>query len=529
MRARGVHARADERVLVDAVDVDVEPGTVVAVVGRSGSGKTTLAQALLGESRPGIALSGSVTLSGVDLLGRSEKTRRTARAGRIALVPQHPGEALNPMRRIGGALREAAALRESGSRGPGRAGREAAVRSVVAAVGLDPAVLRRFPHQLSGGQQQRVVLAQALITRPEVIVLDEPTTGADTVTRSEIADLLSDVVAAGTALVLLTHDLALARRLAGTVLVLHDGRVVERGTSASVLGAPASEQGRTLVAAESATAGRAPQSRPGPPVLVAEGVGHRARDGAVLLGGAHLTVHEGGWVAIVGRSGAGKTTLARGLAGLTPFTSGVLRLDGEPVSPSARRRTRAQRRHVQYVPQDAQASFDPGRAVTTQIARTAELLRGVPVREARAEAAELLAAWGVDAEQARRRPDELSGGQLQRAALVRALLARPRVLICDEVTSALDTVNRAEVLRTLAHARGTFGMAVVLISHDLAAVSRPADELHVVDAGRIVETAGPGVLESAPCSRAGKELVIATRSLHDAVASPKRQHGDVDC
>ncbi|TWH19426.1 ABC transporter ATP-binding protein [Prauserella rugosa] len=534
LTVRGLRAVAGESVLLDGIDLDVTPGSVLAVVGRSGSGKTTLGYALQGQDRPGIALSGSVRLHGSssgelpagelssgELLGRTDAERRRLRTGVTAMVPQHPQAVLNPMRRIGAALRELAALSQSR-----RSARGEAVRTALAAARLDPSVAGRFPHQLSGGQQQRVALAQALITRPGLVVLDEPTAGADPVTTSEIADTLADLVAGGTALVLLTHDLPLARRLADSTIVLHDGRVAERGDGASPLEAPDTDHGRTLVGAEARLEAPAPRSAgPRRSVLVADGVGYRAPRGATLLSDVNLTVRAGACVAIVGRSGAGKTTLARGLAGLTPFDSGEVRWGEHPLPPSARRRSAPQRRHVQYVHQDARGGFDPRRPVTHQIARTAELLRGLPRPQARREAEDLLAHWGVGPEQARRRPEQLSGGQLQRAAVVRALLARPAVLVCDEVTSALDTVTRTDLLTTLADLRSTQDTAVVLISHDLAVVTALAEEVHVLDGGRLVETASPDALLTAPRSRAAAELVTAMQHHHIPGDHMRHHHG----
>jgi peptide/nickel transport system ATP-binding protein len=519
LTTRGLSAAAGEQLLLDSVDLELSPATVLAVVGESGSGKTTLGLALQGESRSGIALRGDVRLHGTGLLESTEVQRRRARAGKTAMVPQHPAAVLDPVRRIGRTLRELAALRHTK-----RAARDEAVRKALAAARLDPAprLLRRFPHQLSGGQQQRLVLAQALITEPAVIILDEPTTGADTVTKSEIASTLDDLVNAGTALVLLTHDLPLARRLAHDVLVLRSGRVVEHGPGIRPLRTPAHECTREMLLAE-------PQLTPGdgggkirsPAVLHGEGLGKRARDGAPLLNDVNLTVRSSTCAAIVGSSGAGKTTLARCLAGLTRPETGRVFAGGVELAPLARHRPREHRRHVQYVHQDARGSFDPRRSVLDQIARTGELLREVPHQRCLQEAEGVVGMLGLDPSQVRRPPQELSGGQLQRAALARALLARPAVLICDEITSSLDVVNQAELVQLLTAIKSETGVGVVLISHDLAAVSALADEVHLLHEGRIVESATPQALLSDPRSHVGNTLVAAAREQH-AGAQPGR-------
>ena len=514
LSARGLRATAGEHVLLDGIDLDLRPGTALAVIGRSGAGKTTLGWALQGESPPGVALSGAVRLHGSDLLELSDGHRRRARAGRTSVLPQHPAAVLNPMRRIGAVLRELAALRH-----PRRAERDEAVRNALAAARLDPepALLRRFPHQLSGGQQQRVALAQALITEPGIVVLDEPTTGADTLTKSETAAMLEDLATRGTALVLLTHDLPLARRLAHEALVLHEGRIVESGPGTRPLHAPAHARTREILAAEPVLTAEAGDARARPdPVLRAEGLGHRAKDGAPLLAEVDLAVPPGWCAAIVGPSGAGKTTLARCLAGLTRPDTGRVLLGETDLAPAARRRPREHRRQVQLVHQDARAAFDPHRPVIQQVARTAELLRNVPRREALAEAEDALADLGLDPAQARRGPAGLSGGQLQRAAVARGLLAHPSVLICDEITSALDVINQSELFRALETAKFGRGTGIVLISHDFAAVSELADEVHLMRGGRLVESAAPHELLANPRTGTASALVAAAREHHRA-------------
>ncbi|TWF93926.1 ABC transporter ATP-binding protein [Saccharopolyspora dendranthemae] len=520
LSARGLRATAGEHVLLDGIDLDLRPGTALAVIGRSGAGKTTLGWALQGESPPGIALSGEVRLHGTELLELTDGQRRGARAGTTSVLPQHPAAVLNPMRRIGKVLRELATLRH-----PRRAEQDEAVRGALATARLDPepALLRRFPHQLSGGQQQRVALAQALITEPGIVILDEPTTGADTLTKSETADMLEDLAARGTALVLLTHDLPLARRLAHDTLVLHEGRIVESGPGTRPLHAPAHARSREILAAEPVLTADSGQARHRPdPVLRAEGLGHRAKDGAPLLTGVELAVRPGWCAAIVGPSGAGKTTLARCLAGLTRPDAGRVLLGEAELAPTARQRPREHRRQVQHVHQDARAAFDPHRPVIQQVARTAELLRNVPRGEALAEAEEALADLGMDPVQARRGPAGLSGGQLQRAAVARGLLAHPSVLICDEITSALDVINQSELFRALEAAKSTLDVGILLISHDFAAVSELADEVHLMQDGCLVESATPHELLTTPRSRTARALVAAAREHHQ----PPAERGD---
>ncbi|TCK22843.1 ABC transporter ATP-binding protein [Pseudonocardia endophytica] len=446
MKVRGLGATAGAAVLLDGVDLDLDAGRVLAVLGESGSGKSTLGTALLGAAAPGVVVRGEV------------------RAGRVALLPQHPGAVLDPVRRVDRVLGELA---------PGRA----AVDRALDLAGLERAVAHRFPHQLSGGQQQRAALAMALVVGPDVLVLDEPTTGLDPATTDEVVANLAGLARTGTAIVLLTHDVAVARALADDAVLLRAGRVVARGPS--VLDA-------------AAVPSRVPDRPAGEPDrLSVIGLRVAAPGGAVILDDVSLAAGPGTVHAVVGHSGAGKTTLARCLAGLVRPETGTVSVDGE-VLPTADARSLAQRRLVQYVHQDARSSFLRRKPVLDQVARPAELLRGVAPASARDEATARLDRLGVDAATAARRPSGLSGGQLQRAALARALLADPAVLVGDEITSALDAAHRDELLAVLDALRAERGTTVVLVSHDLPLVASVADEVTVLDGGRVVST-GPAM------------------------------------
>ncbi|WP_432953550.1 ABC transporter ATP-binding protein/permease [Micromonospora haikouensis] len=503
VRVVGLDAEVAGRRLLAGVSFTVATGEVLALVGRSGSGKTTAGRALLGEAGPGVRLAGRV-----EVAGRPVSPATPPPPGVVGYVPQQPSAALNPVRRIGAVLREVALRhtrperRTPGTPAGGAAARATvtrrsavrrAVADVLARVDLpaDREFLRRFPHQLSGGQQQRLVVAHALLARARVLVADEPTTGQDSLTRRDVAHELRTLADAGMAVVLLSHDLHLVRAVADRLVVLDAGAVVEAGPAADVLAAPRDERTRRLLAAapaapRAATPATAPALRVGD-LVAAYRAGARRR---TVLRGVTAAVAPGGCLAVVGRSGSGKTTLARCVAGLHPPRGGTVCLDGRPLAGTLDRRTRVDLAAVQYVFQDARASFHPHRSVLEQVSRAAVRLRALPPIRARDAARRVLGEVGLAADVVARRPDRLSGGELQRAALARALLAEPRVVICDEITSGLDTVNRDRIVALVDRLRRAHGLALVVISHDRDVVARLADHVVVLDAGQVVE-AGP--------------------------------------
>ncbi|MFH8409772.1 ABC transporter ATP-binding protein [Streptomyces sp. NPDC018019] len=499
------------RAVVDGVSLRVRAGAVTALVGASGSGKTTTGLALLGACPPDARVAGTVTVAD----------------GLVGHVPQHPAAVLNPARRTGALLTDIA--RSQVRHLPRRERAKAADLRITDALAraqlTDGAeLLRRYPHQLSGGQQQRVVLAQALLLGARVVVADEPTTGQDALTKRRIVAELVSVVEQGIGILLLSHDLDVVRELADEIVVLKDGRVVESGPADQVASASRHAWTRRLFAAGAAAAREraesepdtvpttepAPDANPTPTLEVqnltarhkrhtrasplrSSGPRYSDRRAVDVLRDVSLQVRPGRRVAVVGRSGSGKTTLGRCLAGLHRAYEGEILLDGVPLPRSLRDRTPAQLAAVQYVFQDAQASFDEHRTLLAQVARTAIRLRGAAPTDATREAAELLAEVGLGEQHLHSRPGRLSGGELQRAALARALLARPRVLICDEITSGLDTVTRHGILAVLGRQlREQPDLALIWITHDLSTVTAvtavtTADRMLVLDAGDVVE------------------------------------------
>ncbi|MFF9760227.1 MULTISPECIES: ABC transporter ATP-binding protein [Streptomyces] len=528
---RGLRVVVDGRAIVDGVSLRARPGRVTALIGASGSGKTTTGLALLGEYPAGAHVTGDV---------------RVADGGRVGYVPQHPAAALNPARRVSALLTDIA--RAQVRRLPVRQRRAAARDRVLRALaeaqlpdGED--LLRRYPHQLSGGQQQRVVLAQALLLGARVVVADEPTTGQDALTKSRIVERFRAVAARGIAVVLLSHDLDVVRALADEVVVLRAGRVVESGPARRVRTSPRHAWTRELLHGRTESTGPeepatgppvprgreplddrtespppgAPAGDAGQPVLRVRGLTARHRDGArgatVVLRVPELDLYPGRSLAVVGRSGSGKTTLARCVAGLHRDHDGEVLLDGTPLPRSLRDRSPTQLAAVQYVFQDAHAAFDEHRPVVRQVARTAVRLRGTDEDTATREALTTLAGLGLPEELAHRHPGRLSGGELQRAALARALLARPRVLVCDEITSGLDTLTRRGILDVLtALVRDRDQLSLVLITHDLDTAAL-AHRIAVLDAGELVEQGPAEVVLTTPAHPFTASLVRTTTRL----------------
>ncbi|MEU2062473.1 ATP-binding cassette domain-containing protein [Streptomyces sp. NPDC013455] len=476
---RDLRVEVGGRAIVDGVSLQARPGTVTALVGASGSGKTTTGLALLGAYPPGAQVTGEV---------------RLAAGGPVGYIPQHPAAVLNPARRITALLTDIARAQVRHlPRGARRvAARERVLHALAEAQVPDAeTLLRRYPHQLSGGQQQRVVLAQALLLGARVVVADEPTTGQDALTKSRVVDQLAAVAARGVAVVLLSHDLDVVRSLADEVIVMRAGRVVESGPAERVLLAPRHPWTRQLLAGTPEFTEPEGVAGTGGPVLRIRGLTARHRNdtrgAAEVLHLSRLDLRGGESLAVVGRSGSGKTTLGRCLAGLHRDHEGEILLDGTPLPRSLRDRDRAQLAAVQYVFQDARAAFDEHRPVLHQVARTAIRLRGTRTSAATREALATLAGLGLPEDLVAGRPGQLSGGELQRAALARALLARPRVLICDEITSGLDPITRRGILGTLTTLlREHDDLSLVLITHDLDTAAL-AHRIAVLDAGGLVE------------------------------------------
>ncbi|MGV3649974.1 MAG: dipeptide ABC transporter ATP-binding protein [Devosia sp.] len=499
------------RPLVEGVTLDIAAGERFGVIGESGSGKTLTALAITGLLPEGAAVSGSLVFDGAPL-PRDEAAMARLRGRRIAMVFQEPMTALNPLMTAGDQILEAARLAE-------RPADAARLTALLAEVGLEARHATRYPHQLSGGQRQRVMIAMALAGDPALLIADEPTSALDLITQRKVIDLIASASARrGMALLLISHDLKAVAALCDRVAVIKAGRIVETGPTRAVLGAPKSDYARLLVAASRPPPAPASIARTSPaePLLVVDAVSRRYRQPSALLfrtpplvalDAVSLTVAAGEAVALVGPSGCGKSTLARIVAGLDTASSGSLRFAGQPYSGGNLPKTL--RRDISLVFQDPFGSFDPRLPIGVSLAEPLRLEPETPQAEKSARLGQMVEAVGLPADSLSRYPHEFSGGQRQRLAIARALITRPRLVVLDEPVSALDLSVRADILALLAQLRAAFGLAYLVISHDLDMVAAVADRVLVMEAGRIVDEGTPQALFAAPSHAMTKALLAA--------------------
>ncbi|MFA6112896.1 MAG: ABC transporter ATP-binding protein [Sphingomonas sp.] len=497
--------------LVHDMSFTVEPGRCTALVGASGSGKSLSCLAPFGLSA-GVP-SGSARFEGRELIGLSDADLRPIRA-RAGFVFQHPLTALTPHLKIGAQLAEAA-MALGGPR-PDRA----ALAAMLDRVGLTrpEAKLDAYPHRLSGGERQRVLIAAAIAHGPSLLIADEPTSALDAHLRHAIMESLARLRDDGLGLLLVSHDLALVARHADSIVVLEAGNLAEAGTADDVMTHPASKAARALIAACPKLNDPAPDlPATGSTLIEAEGiqVGFRAvgwRGGRIAaVDHASFVLAEGEALAIVGASGSGKSTLARAVGRIGPCDSGTVRWRGEDLPPRRAMR-REHRARMQAVFQDPAASLDPQWTVAESVAEPLRhLMPDLTAAERRTRAIEALETVELDAGFADRRPAGLSGGQAQRVAIARALVASPDLLILDEATSALDVLVAGRILELLERLQRTRGLAILMITHDIAVARRLCHRIAVLEAGRIVEEGPSEMIVTAPQSAAARALIAASR------------------
>ena len=485
--------------IVKGVSFDVKAGEVVALIGESGSGKTTISLAALAYSKPGLEFSGGeVRLHGKDVLTMEPLEQRALRGHRVAYLAQSAAATFNPAITIGEQVTESAVLH--GVLTQEEASRRAT--TLYHALELpDPDRLgKRYPHQVSGGQLQRLMAAMALIGNPDLLVLDEPTTALDVTTQIEVLKAFKKVIKEeGAAAIYVTHDLAVVAQIADHIVVLYSGEVQEQGSADQIINHAQHAYTKRLMAAvrptPTAGMGDALSDQHDRDVAnlqvskITAGYGGIV-DGKPLvtvLRDINVSVKNSHVVGVIGESGCGKSTLARVMAGLLPAAKGDVVLDGETLESDMKQRSLEELQKVQFVFQMADTALNPKQRIGEILGRPFEFYQGFKGKERRQKVAELLQMVELPIEFESRYPSELSGGQKQRVNLARALAANPEVMLCDEVTSALDSIVGANVIRLLKRLRDRTGVSFVFISHDLSTVASFADEIVVLYAGRVVE------------------------------------------
>jgi peptide/nickel transport system ATP-binding protein len=433
-------------------------GRIIGVVGPSGSGKTTLLRSIAGALPNGVpTVRGSLSVLGKEVLALPAKELREFRRRHLGFVGQDPASRLNPRMRIRHLLAEAAGDKQFNA------------QQILTEVGLPATeeLLRRKPGQLSGGQQRRVALARALVRRPDVLLLDEPTVGLDAVLREKLCELLRDRADTGTTILLACHDMPLIDELAD--------EVVDLGASAGV--------------PEVLTEYRAPDAG-GEEILRVDGLSAwvYSRRRTPILHGVDLSLTSRGALAVVGVSGAGKTTLARAITGLHKHIEGRINLGDQLMPLRVERRAPAQRRRVQLIPQDPLGTLNPSSTVGATLSQPLRLYRKIPARELPIQITGLLDTVGLAKEFTERYPHELSGGQRQRVAIARALAADPDVLVCDEITSSLDASTTEDVMKVLGELRSRRDLALIVITHEIPLAIRHTSTVLVLEEGRVVHT-----------------------------------------
>jgi peptide/nickel transport system ATP-binding protein len=527
LEVAGLRVAAGPREVVRDLSFAIAPGEALALVGESGSGKSATARAVIGLLPAGLRrAAGRLRFLGEDLGAATPARLRALRGPGMGMVFQEPMTSLNPAHRIGAQMEEGLALHTRLS----RAGRRAACIAMLTRVGIAEPERRllAYPHEFSGGMRQRIMLASVMLLKPRLLIADEPTTALDSLTQAEVLGLMTELAREhGTALLLITHDLALVARHADRALVMQDGRAVEEGPALPLLTRPREDYTRALVAALPRRGPARPPAPPAPPLIEARelsvtypgrGIFLRRGTPTRAVERVSLAIRPGEVVALVGGSGSGKTTLGRAMLRLAPSSGGALLFRGEDITRRSGPALLDFRLACQIVFQDPYSSLDPRMRLRDIVAEPLRLPAGMPMAERLRRTEAMLEEVGLGG-LGNRHPHALSGGQRQRAAIARALIRDPAFVVADEAVSALDATVRKQVLGLLRDQQRRRGFACLFVTHDLGVVEEIADRVVVMQEGRIVEEGPRDAVLDAPAQPYTRALLAAALRLPAGAAA----------